>query len=649
MVLADTFQITEDDDSMDAVIFPQNNQRILRQNGIPINVVVGNPPYSVGQTSANDLNANVKYPTLDGRIENTYLRRGGGSARASIYDSYIRAFRWATDRIGTAGIVAFVSNGGWIDSNSADGIRLSVADEYARIYVYNLRGNQRTAGELSRQEGGKVFGAGSRNTVAIFVGVKNPAHAEPCEIFYRDIGDYLSREEKLRTVAQGSLGTVDWTPITPNTHGDWLNQRSDDFQMWPTIGSSRSNPLVVSVFEKPSAGLKTNRDAWVYSFGRPRVAANVDRFIDVYSMAVRDISTAAACSNDITASYSEISWSTRLRGLLSKQHAISLRQGGFRVGIYRPFCRQHLYFDPDLNEARSLLPTIFPTEHHSNVGIYVVGSGSDVPFSALMLDLLPNLHVTGAGSGGQFFPRWTYEKLEPMAGGFDFATVDESEVDEWGYRRVDNITDGVLALYHKAIGDFVTKDDIFHYVYGLLHDPAYRQTYAADLKKVVPRIPITESRERFAHLATSGRALANMHVGYESAEPYRLDVQIKSGTNLKDRETWRVQKMKWASKSDRSAIIYNARVTVAGIPEVANRYLLGSRSALDWLIDRYQVTTDKAFGIVNDPNDWCDEHDDPTYIVDLIKKITTVSVETMKIVDGLAMVAADGSPTTGVV
>jgi predicted helicase len=281
---------------------------------------------------------------------------------------------------------------------------------------------------------------------------------------------------------------------------------------------------------------------------------------------------------------------------------------------------------------------------HENIGFYVVGAGSDVPFSAIMLDCLPNLHVTGAGSGGQFFPRWTYERAESPESELDYASARAGDIDEYGYRRIDNITDSILKLYRDAIYDHVTKDDIFHYVYGLLHDPYYRKTYAADLKKMLPHIPTQQTRERFEQVADAGRKLADLHVNYESVEPYPLDVQLKPGAEPTERETWRVDKMKWRSKQDHSAIVYNAKVTIAGIPEDAERYLLGSRSALGWIIDRYQIKTDGPSGIVNDPNDWCEEHDDPTYIVELIKKVTTVSVETMKIVDQLGAASLAKSP-----
>lgn len=284
---------------------------------------------------------------------------------------------------------------------------------------------------------------------------------------------------------------------------------------------------------------------------------------------------------------------------------------------------------------------MFPTPDHKNIGIVLTGPASHFEFTPFITDLLPNLHVLDTG---QFFPRWTYEAVESSAGGLDFISSDERTIDEWGYRRVDNVTDAIQMLYSGAVGDQVTKDDIFYYVYGLLHDPAYRKTYASDLKKMLPHIPTPESRARFEQLASAGRRLAGLHVDYETATPYPLDVKLKPGASAEDRTTWQVSKMKWGKKKDtgtgkqvddRTTIVYSPKVTISGIPEKAEQYMLGPRSALAWIIDRYQVKTDKASGITNDPNDWCDEHDDPTYIVDLIKKVTTVAVETMKIVDSL--------------
>lgn len=609
------------------------------------------PPYSVGQESANDLNANMAYPSLDKRIAETYAKRSTATTQRTLYDSYLRAFRWATDRVGDHGVVAFVSNGGWIDGNTADGIRLALASEYNQIYVYNLRGNQRTAGELSRREGGKVFGSGSRNTVAILIGVRNPAHTGPCEIFYRDIGDYLTRERKLEIVAGGDLESVEWQPITPNEHGDWVQQRSDDFGTWPVLGDKKPAAGVIKVFAVHSLGLNTSRDLWIYNSSEKRLRRSIQEFVDHYNNEVDNFS--AYCSKRGLNSASEtdadaylgghpaataadyLKWSSSLKQQLARRKKTTVEEA-FQPSVYRPFFAQHAYFGPMLIHRRGTMDRIFPTPQHRNIGMYVVGFGSAVPFSPLMVHRLPDLHLTGAGSGGQFFPRWTYERVAATCPG---------EVDEYGYRRIDNITDDILAAYCEAIGEQVTKDDIFFYVYGLLHDPDYRNRYAADLKKMLPHIPTPGSRGRFEQLAAAGRALTDLHIGYETVEPYPVDVQLKPGTDPEDRETWRVSKLKWAKKKDPetgknvddvTTLIYNPKVTVAGIPEAADRYMLGSRSALAWIIDRYQVKTDTASGIVNDPNDWCDEHDDPRYIVDLIAKVTTVSVETMMIVDSLA-------------
>jgi predicted helicase len=651
IILADTFQITEAGDSMDAIMFPQNNSRIEKQLSMPINVIVGNPPYSVGQSSANDLNANIKYPTLDGRIESTYAARSKGTNKNSLYDSYYRAYRWATDRVGDTGIVAFVSNGGWIDGNTASGVRLSFADEYAQLYVYNLRGNQRTAGELSRQEGGKVFGAGSRSTIAIVVGVKNPAHTGPCEIHYRDIGDYLTREQKLSIVDAAQLDNVEWRPIVPNEHGDWASQRDDEFGTWPVIGSRDAAMSGREIFGQFSRGLETARDAWVYNFSQTRLIDSVRSLIENYTAQLSPFAayctqrgitrpTESTVSDYLTvtptaADGERIKWSASLKQHLSRKTRIEFSDGEVVRASYRPFDSEHSYFSATLNHRRGQLSSMFPTPHHRNLGIVLTAPASHFEFTPFMTDLLPNLHLLDTG---QFFPRWTYERVDPDAEGdeLDFSSAAAaSDVDEHGYRRLDNITDEILGTYRSALGDTVTKDQIFYSVYAQLHVPSYRATYAADLKKMLPHIPTPSTIERFDQLVSAGAQLSELHMNYESVEPHPLAVDLKPGVDPGDREAWRIQKMRWRSKSDHTAIVYNTKVTITGIPAEAENYLLGSRSALGWIIDRYQVKTDKASAIVNDPNDWCDEHDNPTYIVELIKKVTTVSMETRRIVGGL--------------
>lgn len=651
IVLTDTFQMTEDDDSMDTEMFPQNNSRIVKQLASPIHIIVGNPPYSVGQTSANDLNSNLKYPTLDRRIASTYAKRSKATSQRTLYDSYLRAFRWATDRIRGHGIVAFVSNGGWIDGNSFDGLRLSLADEYSRVYVYNLRGNTRTAGEQARKEGGQTFGSGSRNTVAILIGIKDPNHSEDCEIRYRNIGDYLSRERKLEIVAEGALETIDWQRIRPNSHGDWINQRNLDFQSWPKIGSK--DGVGMRIFAQHSLGVATNRDTWVTNYSSSAVKKNVQHLItsynahiDLFSTYIRRLGIPHPDERLVTeylrdsggTEDRDIKWTRGLRTDLARGTRISFAPGDIQPSAYRPFQSQWLYFNERLNEVRSKLPLMFPTPRHANFGFVVMSPRETAEFAALAVNQPPDLSFFTTTV--QFFSRWTYENAED--GSLDLRA---GEVDEDGYLVKDNITDEALKVYEAAIGGQVTKDDVFFYVYGLLHDPGYRAKYTADLKKILPHIPTPETRERFQQLSSAGKTLFALHVDYEYAEPYPVVAQLQPGAGPTDRETWRVTKMKWAKKKDPetgksvndvTTLIYNSKVTITGIPEDAERYILGSRSALAWIIDRYQVKTDKASGIVNDPNDWCDEHDNPRYIVDLVAKVTTVAVETMKIVDSLS-------------
>jgi predicted helicase len=620
--LTDTFQITEDGDRADTSLIPINNDRIEAQLAAPIKVIVGNPPYSAGQGSANDDNANLRYPTLDARIAATYASRSMAKSNRTTYDSYIRAFRWASDRIGSQGVISFVSNGGWVDSNSADGIRLTFGDEFSDIWVYNMRGNMRASNW--RAEGGQVFGAGSQTTIAILVAAKSHARGTaPCRLHYHGVPDGLTREEKLARLAAAGLANVPWSDIEPNVSGDWINQRDEAFGLLPGISDDP-----VSHFASHSQGAGTSRDAWCYNFSRAAVGSNMHGLVGFYN-AQADSSGGDRDRLDLDAT--KISWSSSLipRALRGEQH--SFRADSIRIGLYRPFCRTNAYFDPIFVHRPGKLPQYFPTPSHRNVGIYQVGNGSAVAFGVLLTDSLPDLHVTGAGSSGQFFPRWTYE--EALHSDQDALLDLSGAVDEWGYRRVDNITDGILALYRAKFGPQVTKDEIFFYVYGVLHSEQYRTTFAADLKRMLPRIPLAAATSDFEAFVEAGGKLADLHVNYETVEPYPLAEQTPFVTD--PWQTYRVEKMRWADKNTKKAIIFNSHITLGDIPAEANRYMLGSRSALEWLIDRYQVKTDKDSGIVNDPNDWCREHGDPRYIVNLVKRVTRVSIDTIRIVDSL--------------
>ena len=644
LVLTDTFQSYEDGDEDDLGVFPDNNERINRQRQLPITVIVGNPPYSSGQDSANDNNANESYPGLDAAIRDSYAARSTATNKNSLYDSYIRAIMWASLRIKDRGVIAFVTNGGWLDSNTADGMRLTLAKQFSDIHVYNLRGNQRTAGEQSRKEGGKVFDAGSRATVAITILVKDPAHAGPARIHYSDIGDYLTRDEKLAAIAAAAtVSGLEPQTITPNPAGDWLNQRSTDFGTFLAIANKDGGPVAFDVF---SGGLKSNRDAWVYNSSANAVRDTMSSTITFCNDLVSRYARRPGADFFDRADHSDptkISWDAKKRIDVERGRRTEFKPKAIQVSAYRPLVRQHVYFDRDWNDRTYRLNDLFPTARHANVGFYLTGLGAIKPFCTLLVDQIPDLNFWGS-EGGQFFARWRYETVTTDEGMLALDTSghdpDGEVVD--GYRRIDNISDEALRRFRAAYGAAVSKDDIFHYIYGLLHSPDYRERYAADLKKMLPRIPLVADHTAYV---TAGRRLAELHLGYEGATPYPLEgLDDPAPGGEAAYEHFRVEKMGFAKVrdphsgklvADRSTIVYNPRITLRGIPEAAYRYQLGSRSAIEWIIDRYQVKTDKPSRIVNDPNDWSREVSDPRYIIDLVARIVTVSLETMAVVDAL--------------
>ena len=637
LILTDTFQSWEDEDRPDLDVFPENNERLERLKKLPITVIVGNPPYSAGQASANDDNANEVYSSLDEEIRKTYADRSTAKLKNKLYDSYVRAIKWATIRIKDRGVIAFVTNGGFLDGNAFDGMRMALAEEFSSIYVYNLRGNQRTAGEQSRREGGKVFGSGSRATVAITVLVKNPAKPGRASLLYADVGDYLSRDEKLAKIAAGrSVLAISADTREPSVNGTWLGDQRDDF---------RAFLPAQDIFSLISHGVNTGRDSWVYASSVQSLKANMLTSIETFNREVErwrsepsKDSSEKAILRHVNRNETAISWSSNLlravpRGTVSRFHDQAVV-----TGVYRPFFKQRLYFEPLWNSRTGANGSLF-LDGLNNTVLYWVGVSSAVPPTALVVDELPNLHLTGAGSGGATFPRWRYEQVENSEM-LDFAG--EGEV-VGGYRRIDNITDAAHKQFKAAYPKSkITNDDIFFYVYGLLHSPVYRETYAADLKKMLPRIPFVGD---FRGYATAGRKLSELHLGYETVQPYPLDgldVDPKGdpydffavGRKMSFGKPTPEQKAA-GERHDRSVINYNGAVTLRGVPLEAYRFMVGSRSAIEWMIDRYYIKVDKSSGIVNDPNDWSREVGDPRYIIDLLARIVTVSLETMKVLDEL--------------
>ncbi|MEK8144273.1 type ISP restriction/modification enzyme [Streptomyces sp. M10(2022)] len=433
---------------------------------------------------------------------------------------------------------------------------------------------------------------------------------------------------------------MEWQQIAPSPEGDWINQRDERFVTFQPLGDKAGKSGFIPLFGTYSAGLQTNRDAWVYNFSATRVRENAEAMSDFYNSQVGEFATYCEdrkvssprdhVDDFIDLDPTKISWSRSLKSYLAKKEPVVFDASRVTRSMYRPFMREFVYFDRHLNHERSQLPRLFPTPEHKNLGFYVNGFHATAEFAVLATDLMPCLDVFG--KGGFFFARYTYRELS--TGDDLFASAEGGGTDGDAYERVDNITDAALSDYRKTYGDnTISKDDVFYYTYGLIHSPSYRTQFASDLKKSLPRIPKVRD---FRGFAAVGRALADLHIGYESVEPYNGIVeQISGSADTPPSELFRVTKMKIPKKggeADRSTIIYNNRVTLSNIPEEAYRYQLGARSAIEWIIDRYQVKVDKASGIVNDPNDWSD---DPRYIVELLLRIVTVSLETMKIVDAL--------------
>ena len=627
MVLTDTFQLSESSHHLNLPAFRANSERAERELERDIRVIVMNPPYSAGQNNANDNNQNEKYPKLDERIAETYAKNSSGTNKNSIYDSYIRAIRWASDRVKDSGVIAFVSNGSFIDGNAADGLRKCLVGEFSKLYVYNLRGNARTSGETRKREAGNVFGGGSRTPVTICVLVKDPSHTGEAVLHYRDIGDYLSREEKLDIIAQeGSIAHTEWEVIVPNEAADWINQRDEKYDTYQPIGdkATKGKPNTPGVFQLYSNGLKSNRDPWVYNFSAQAVEENMHRMIEFYNSQI------GVEQPDMDST--KIAWNRSLLTFRAQGRALAFEQESMRNSLYRPFCKQTAYFNRELNDMVYQLPKLFPTPAHENVAITLPGPGSAGEFYALAVDMIPAL---GVATSLQVFSLYTYEPVVEDDGGLNLNLGGGEVVD--GYTRKENITDATLAAYRSTYGDAgIAKEDIFYYIYALLHHPEYREKYAADLKKMLPCIPLVKG---FWEYSRVGRALAELHLGYESVEPYPLDEVVSSPApeDLEERfEFYRVQKMKFGPKKDKTRIQYNGHLTLKGIPEeVYNYILMGNRSALEWVIDRYQVKTDKKSLITNDPNDYCRAVNNPRYIVDLIKRLVTVALETQKLVGTL--------------
>ncbi|KWT46551.1 helicase [Lactococcus lactis] len=590
IVLTDTFQSTESEDVLDDDFFRGNDERLKRQQEVPITAILGNPPYSGGQQSSNDNNANLSYEKLDSRIRETYVQNSTSNNNNYSYDSYIRAIRWSSDRLSTKGVIGFVSNASYIDSQSADGLRHSLYNEFNHLYIFNLRGDQRTVGEQSRKEGGKIFGSGSRTPIAISILVKDGTDKH--EIHYRDIGDYLNRDQKLLILTETkTIEKIDWSEIIPDKNNDWINQRDENYLDYVPVYSTEDSE---KIFNVSSMGVQTKRDKWIYNFSKTSLDSNISRMIENYNSEVKRLGQDENPLSLINTNENYIKWSDELKRKFLNGYIIE-NSKNYVISQYRPFTKKYLLYSRDLI-AR---PGKFDNWNTENKILFVMGVGANKEFSAIVTNLIPESALEANGQG------FSLEANQSGDGLFNDAFNLEKRFD-------------------------LSEEDLFYYVYGVLHSQEYRQKYANDLQKALPRIPLLKDKEKYVEI---GRKLADLHLNYEHQPSWEgvIVTGVESGNfRVKKMKHPKVRNSEGKSVNDLTKIIFNENITISNIPEQAYEYVVNGRPAVEWIIDQYQVKTDKKSGITDDPNDFAPEN--PRYILDLLLSVITVSMKTVELV-----------------
>ncbi len=648
IVLTDTFAMTEKQKAKETEgeqlinMFEENSARAEKQLQSPITVIIGNPPYSVGQKSGNDNNQNSAYKHLDQSIASSYVFRSKSTLTRNAYDSYIRAFRWATDRLGDDGIIGFVSNGSYLDSVALDGFRECLVEEFNHIYVFNLRGDQRTLGELSRKEGGKIFGSGSRTPVAITILVKRKGVKKDRFIRYHDIGDYLSREQKLDIVQKfGDIGNIKWSYITPNENNDWINQRNQSFMNFIALGDKKKQETESIYIDNYASGLSTNRDVWVYNFSEEMACYNSEQMINFYNtererchrefreneemgvvinatQKVKETFLMNVRSNDAT----KISWSAGLTTAFCRNFAIE-PTGCVRLTSYRPFCKKFLVYNKDIIERPSKWDSILPDDKHENSVICVSGSPIKKNFSVLITDTIQDLNFM---EHSICFPMFMYDKEEKHKNAQMTFFGDVQENTEI-YRKRYAISDVALHRFKTIYGNRITKEDIFYYIYAVLHSKDYISAYEDNLTKEMVRIP---TLEKFPKYVDIGKKLAELHLNYETpADASALGLEIT--VNKEDYSVNKMRFRKIGKENDKSTIIFNDHITIGNIPEKAYKYVVNGRSAVEWIMESYRIKTDKDSGLTDDPNTYGDNK----YIFNLLISVINVSLKTLDLIDSM--------------
>lgn len=574
IVLTDTFESTEYEDTLDNDYFGINDERLKRQQEVPITAIIGNPPYSARQENDNDNNANISYPVLEKRINDTYGKETSGGTLNTLYDSYFKALRWSSDRISDKGIIAFITNNSYLDSSTASGVRKSLYKEYNEILVLNLRGAIRgKVGDYAKREGGNIFDILTGNSIIILI--KNGLNSHVLK--YKDVGEYLSKSEKLKFIRSSTIDTIDWSIIEPDENGDWINLRDENYDQFVPIDK---------VYNSKVLGVGSSRDSWVYSFNRNKAKTNTERMVDNYNYEVRNND-----ENSVNNNSDYISWSRSLRAKFKKRQIITLDENNLQVSLYRPFTKKWLYYDPQVIENGKGLGGLF---ENGNLSIIIPGTGSRREFSCFVTKNIPDLNLFDAGT--QVFV--------------------ENNLSSDLFNEMHNLT--------PLLPDVSIKENIY-YIYAILHSPVYRKKYANDLQKTLPHIPLIRNKEKYIEI---GKKLVELHLNYEN-QPQLEEVEVLMSPLEKSYE---VIKMRHPKKGVLNTIIYNEYITINNIPEKAYHYVVNGKSAIDWIMDQYRMKNTDKSGIVDNPNEFSD---DPKYILNLLLSIITVSMRTLELIDEL--------------
>ena len=642
LCLTDTFQMQESDNKLNK-IFPFNSKRVETQKDLDIQVIVGNPPWSAGQSDINDDNPNLSYQALDQRITKTYVLHSSAMNKNSLYDSYIRAIRWSSDRIGERGVIGFVTNGGWLEGKAADGFRHCLKEEFSSLYIFNLRGNARTSGVQRRKEAGNVFKAGSRSTVVISILVKNPNAKKIGKIYYRDIGDYLTREAKLKFISElkctrGINNTqIGWQRIETNRYHEWIHQRDLSFDKYIQL-SNKKEKNSPRIFSEYSAGLSTARDAWCINASKLALAQNVQRSIKFFNEEVlryqregQNQEIAKFVDKDPT----KFKWASSSNLPMKRGTKLNYFHQAIREVHYRPFNKTYGYFHRTFNHRVSQLPKLFPCNNSLNRAICVHGLGGNKKFSTLLIDLIPDYQTL---FNCQCFPLYVYEPEYSYKGSTIQLNYKQNE--ESKFIRQSAITSTALHNFKVAYTNCaITEEDIFYFIYGLLHSEEYRERFKHNFAKQLPRIPLLTKSQDFLDFCIAGKKLAELHVNYEHAELYPLNIQVNSADQEKN-SLYRVDKpWKFFGRRpnfDRTKVRYNHHITLSEIPLDAYDYVVNGKPALGWVMERQCIKLDSKSGIVTDANKFALEaRNNPKYPLELFQRIITVSLKTMKIVRSL--------------